>query len=325
MRDPKKNGRFMRAATWIAMAAVVGFALFVVFGPFSEYRTDSSDGDDVQASDASGPSESVSADADHAADAGSESEATDSNAEGENPGDTDLNWEEIDDVDALARSLAAALEDGNGLAGWKLHRLAATCLESHMVPAEIPAERQSRMTPEQLAEVQARLDRLNTMKGPCQDSSLGDIGYARSVKQEALWEAAQSGHLDSKYRLVFRSYMPGNEPMPSSDEKDMTWQTARREQLNELREACHDRALASIGIHLSRDSDVADGLVRESLEGHDASTSRQIQAFAHRYAAAVLQNDEQPARSARNEDYPLSAHEEQRAVAMGESIVNGCD
>lgn len=232
-----------------------------------------------------------------------------------------LRWEEINDVDALIDSLTTDMEDGDGGAGWQLHRLASTCLYAAMAPREIPEEMQSTGDPESLARMRSELERYIAMREPCAESELGRMSNARAVKQRALWEAALAGHQDAQYEVVFNA--PPERAETESDQNDSL--DLRRRMLSELRDTCHESTLHSMGIHLSRGSPVVEGLAQDNIPGHDSDASRQIKAFAHRYAAAILEDDALPARSARNEDYPLNAHEEQRAVALGDSIINGCD
>lgn len=231
-----------------------------------------------------------------------------------------LDWEGIDDVDEVIQSLTSAMESGDKEAAWQLHSLATICMKAAMSPRSVPAELQSTMAPERLAQLEADLERYAVMRQPCSNSEIAAPGQAMSMAREALWQAALEGHPQAQYEAVF------NPPPPQgASSADQSERLAMRSQmLSDLRDSCHEGALRSIGYHLGRESRVTEGLLRESIAGHDSTTSRQIQAFAHRYAAATLSDNPQPARSARNEDHPLSAFEEQHAVDLGESLLDNC-
>lgn len=296
----------MHNLRWIAAMIVVtiGLGLGLYFIDVNE-RKDSEQARDQRRGESIRSSEVLSA-RDEPADAGGDVEATRSMSEGDDQVGADLQWDRINDVDGMVRSLRQEMDAGNPQAGWRLYQLAFMCLRASIVPEQIADEMQTTMQPDRRAELQAELERLEQMEGPCQDSLFQDPMEARSVYRDALWKSAQAGHLEAKYKLVFTSYMPGNEPVPSDADEDIDWTGTRREMLSDLRNACHNQALHSIGVHLARDSEVADELVRDRLPGHDVSTSRQIQAFSHRYAAAQLRDETQPAHSARNPDFPLT-------------------
>ncbi|MCP1727274.1 hypothetical protein J2T60_001239 [Natronospira proteinivora] len=234
-------------------------------------------------------------------------------------------WHNLGDVDTLAGRLEAAHEDGNPNAAYYLHELAMDCqhavyhldrLESDLEEADSPGERQN---------IQERLEKLSAMQEPCRNSRFETPHTATQEAVNWVWHSAERGHPDAMYDVVFGTWGSG----PSMDDLDHgdeeTRQARRQEYAQQLRDACHADGLYSMGVHLSRDSGVTEGLEMGQFTDVDGDTAQQMEGFAHRYAAALVQNEPRPAHAARRADHALTSAEEMDAQLLAEQIVQECD
>jgi len=233
-------------------------------------------------------------------------------------------WKNLGDVEAWIEDLKAAHEAGDPNAAYYLFQMAVKCIQADQVLDDFREQRDEESSPEQRASIQERIDELSAMKGPCQDSRYEDLPLAISEQIEWIWHSAEAGHEDAMYKTVFGTYGGGSAP-PGSDVPDEEDRDAlRREFAEQLRESCHADSLHSMGVHMSRGSDVTRGLELGEFRDMDEETAQQAEAFAHRYAAASLREEGRPAEDARKSDHLLTAAEEAQAIALAEEIMEGC-
>jgi len=253
-------------------------------------------------------------------------EASDDNASSEtfSHAGQSLDWHAISDVNALHAELVERFEAGDVHAGYQLFELAEHCLLGPMVMHDIEEQIAAANDPETIQGLQETRDKYQAIEEPCRESELWQANVSMAVQSRWLWRSAEAGHVDAMYDVVFGRSNPVAPPREMELDGEDERLAHRRGYARQLRQACDDRALYSMGVHFSRNSPVTEGLAFADHPDVDEATARQLEGFAHRYAAAHLQGEGRPAHEARNPDHPLTPAEESRAMGLAEELLDQC-
>ncbi|MEA5446623.1 hypothetical protein VCB98_12420 [Gammaproteobacteria bacterium AB-CW1] len=232
----------------------------------------------------------------------------------------ELDLAAISDVDARREALIAAHEDGDPQAANKLYQLAEACMRVHLLDG-LKEDIEEEQDPEREQQLRDIHEELSVIKAACLDSELGDFGDAVTERADWTLEAADAGHGDAMYRVVFT----GLGQLPRHDEESQARERALRQgYLDQLREACHADSLYSMGVHLSRESAVTQHFELHEHWDREDDRAMQMEGFAHRYMAAQIKGEGQPEQAARHPDHSLTAAEEAEAVAWARGQLSDC-
>lgn len=139
-----------------------------------------------------------------------------------------------------------------------------------------------------------------------------------------MWQAGQAGDRKARPRILFSPLGPELRFQQYSGEGGEACRQARELMADNLREDCDAEGLESLGIHMARESPVAQDLETDEFADRDPDVHRQMAAFAHRYAAGRLKDRVQPAREARDPEFSLTPGQEARAREVGKEMISDC-
>lgn len=231
-----------------------------------------------------------------------------------------------EDVDRRYATLVEQYESGDESAAHTLYELSRLCMSARRDLSEMREAIDGEPDPEVRQAKESRYDRLKAAQRRCRDSRYGNVVSAVQEYGNWGWRAAEAGYQDAMYDVVF-NYRSGS-TVPDDWEvagNDADILNLRQRYASALRESCHAPSLQSMGRHMARGSRVADGLYLDAFEDFRDDRARQMEAFAHRYAAAQLNGHERPGHTAREADFALTAAEEMAAAELGTDILSACD
>ena len=229
-------------------------------------------------------------------------------------------WDAIADVDETREALIRAFEAGDVHAAYQLYEIAQLCILTLAIE-DMGSGIDEEVDPDRRANMGELHQRAASMEARCQASSLADPRKLITENDRWLEKAADAGHAEAMYRTLFA----GVRRMRPDDDDAREEQLAREQAIYErLRDNCHARSLHSTGMHLARGSAIVGTLDRQTDWGRDDHTSRHMDAFAHRYAAARLNDDGRPAEQARDSQHLLTAEEELQAREWADSLLASC-
>jgi len=260
------------------------------------------------------------------ADAGEAGESDESEESGAQSalfmGGEELDLKTVEDVAAKYAELKAAFEAGDVHAAYQLYELSFGCSVS---PRMIETRRswlEDETDPNQRESIRRDKRHFEAFNQQCEETEWGQPRMAYEEASQWHWKAAEAGHADAMYRTVFSGmHRSPREGARLSEDEQMD---IRRDYLESLRDACHADALHSMGVHLSRDSAVTADFELQDHWDRDDDSARQMEGFAHRYAAARLREEGRPAEEARIPDQLLTAAEETQAARWAEDMLADC-
>ena len=235
-----------------------------------------------------------------------------------------LDLGEVKNLEALYSELEESFMEGDVEVWQDLRALALNCRTA--VTSLAPLEEQAAAVddPEERAFLHEVLDDLQGLEKPCRNSRLGDPSFASQEEARWLWKAGQAGDRKASRQLLFSPAGAEERFRQYSGEDGEAYRETRRAMADNLRDDCDAEALDSMGVHFNRDSEVTKGLETGRFEDREEEVARQMEAFAHRYAAGQLKDRAQPAREARDAEVRLTPGQEEAAKDEARDMIADC-
>jgi len=236
--------------------------------------------------------------------------------------DDEPDWTQVSDVDELKAELEAQFDEGDAQAALHLSTLKNLCYAAAVNKERLIARFDDTHDPEERQPLASYLEKLEQLQGPCEDADAISSPPALSDVEKWTWRAAEAGEESAMYSVVFNQHGDPPDELMDDDEEQ---HALRQSFLQELRDQCHADSLQSIGLHMAAGSRVTEDFSLGVEADVPEETARQMEAFGHRYAAASLRGQDEPAAKARHADHPLTPAEERQAQQFGQRLLANCD
>lgn len=246
----------------------------------------------------------------------------------ESSAEVPIGEDDIEDLDAHLGQLQEGFASGDAAAARELAELAQGCLIALQIPEdEFRQEIAETDHPDARARLEEQLEEARSQRDACMESDLADPHEAIRQASYWTWAAADAGDPEAGRSVIFGGMAAEQhfQAWAMEEEHDIDeLEDYRRAIAEKLRASCDATALGQFADRFQRNMSAVEGLESTEHEDQDDETARALEAFAHGYAAARLEEHPQPAREARSSEHSLTPGQEERARQLGQSMIEDC-